>query len=138
MKRKPLWMTKYNHLSLLNLPRYIKLFGPMINLWEGSNQGEGYLRFVKPNLTNIHSKNWQQNAHSEILNEMSFDQVIENHVNNNLMTGMCSKIQNSTNSRLERDKKMYVKYKYTNELYSLYRLNKSVSAVECSDEKFMQ
>lgn len=108
----------------------------MINLWEGSNQGEGYLRFAKPNLTNIHSKNWQQNAHSEILNEMSFDQVIENHVDKNLMTDRCSKIQNLTNSRMEREKKMYVKYKSTNEIFSLYRRNKPISAVKCSDGKF--
>ena len=135
-KKYPSWMTKYNHLCLLNIPRHMKLFGPMINLWEGSNQGEGYLRFAKPNLTNIHSKNWQQNAHSEILNEMSFDQVIENHVDKNLMTDRCSKIQNLTNSRMEREKKMYVKYKSTNEIFSLYRRNKPISAVKCSDGKF--
>ena len=64
---KPCWMTKYNHLSLLNIPTTMKLFGPIINFWEGSNQGEGYLRFAKPKLTNIHSKNWNQNAHSEML-----------------------------------------------------------------------
>ena len=136
MKRKPSWMTKYNYLSLLNIPTCIKLFGPMINLWEGSNQGEGYLRFAKPKLNNIHSKNWQQNAHSEILTEMSFDQVIENHVNNNLMTGRCSKIQNLTNSRMEREKKMYVKYKSINEIWSLYRRNRPISAVKCSDDLF--
>ena len=104
MERKPFWMTRYNHLSLLNIPRSMRLFGPVINLWEGSNQGEGYLRFAKPKLTNIHCKNWQQNAHADILIEMSFDEVIENHVNNNLMTGMCSNIQNYTNSRMNRGK----------------------------------
>ena len=104
VERKPFWMTRYNHLSLLNIPKSIRLFGPMINLWEGSNQGEGYLRFAKPKLTNIHCKNWQQNAHADILIEMSFDEVIENHVNNNLMTGMCSNIQNYTNSRMNREK----------------------------------
>ena len=66
---------------------------------------------------------------------MSFDQVVENHVNNNLMTGRCSKIQNLTNNRMERDNKIYVKYKSTNEIFSLYRRNKPMSAVKCSDEK---
>ena len=81
MERKPFWMTRYDHLSLLNIPRSMRLFGPMINLWEGSNQGEGCLRFAKPKLTNIYYKNWQQNAHADMLIEMSFDEVIENHVN---------------------------------------------------------
>ena len=67
---------------------------------------------------------------------MSFDQVIENHVDKNLMTDRCSKIQNLTNSRMEREKKMYVKYKSTNEIFSLYRRNKPISAVKCSDGKF--
>ena len=82
----------------------MRLFGPMINLWEGSDQGKGYLRFAKPKLTNIHCKHQQLNAHCEILIDMSFDEVIENHVNNNLMTGMCSNIQNYTNSRMDRKK----------------------------------
>ena len=47
--------SKYNYLSLLNIPRPMKLFGTMANLWEGSNQGEGNLRLAKPKLTNIHS-----------------------------------------------------------------------------------
>ena len=135
-KTKPSWMTKYNYLSLLNIPTSIKLYGPMINLWEGSNQGEGYLRFAKPKLNNIHSKNWQQNAHLEILTEMSFEEVIEDHVNHNLVTGRCSKMQNLTNSRMEREKKMYVKYKSVNEILSLYRRNRPMSAVKCCDDKF--
>ena len=63
----------------------MKLFGPIINFWEGSNQGEGYLRFAKPKLTNIHSKNWNQNAHSEMLKKISLDEVIESHINKQLL-----------------------------------------------------
>ena len=85
-KSKPLWLSKYNFLSLLNIPQSMKLFGPMINLWEGSNQGEGYLRFAKPKLTNIHSKNWQINAHLQMLNEMSFDEVIDSHMEKNYVS----------------------------------------------------
>ena len=33
----PLWLSKYNFQSLLNLPETIKLFGPISNLWEGGN-----------------------------------------------------------------------------------------------------
>ena len=47
-KKRPIWLTKYNYQSLLNIPRQMKLYGPMINLLEDSLQGEGYLRYVKP------------------------------------------------------------------------------------------
>ena len=52
------WLKKYNFLSLLNIPKTMERYGPLINLWEGSNQGEGYLRYVKPKITDIHSRNW--------------------------------------------------------------------------------
>ena len=55
-------------------------FGPLVNLWEGSNQGERYLRYAKPKISNIHSKNWQVNALLDLLNEKSFDNVIECHM----------------------------------------------------------
>ena len=57
-KTKPYWLSKYNYQSLLNIPRCTRFFGPMINLCEGSNQGEVYLRYAKPKVTNIYSKNW--------------------------------------------------------------------------------
>ena len=52
-----------NYQSLLNLPNAMELYGPLINLWEGANQGEGYLRYTKPIITDIHSVNWHLNAH---------------------------------------------------------------------------
>ena len=58
-------------------------FGPLINLWEGGNKGEGYLRFVKPKITDIHSKNWQINAHSKLFSERSLESVINHHIMNN-------------------------------------------------------
>ena len=58
----PYWITKYNYQSLLNLPDTMHRYGSLVNLWEGSNQGEGYLRYAKPMIVNIHSKNWQINA----------------------------------------------------------------------------
>ena len=57
-KRTPYWIKKYNYMSLLNLPDAMNLYGPLINLWEGANKGEGYLRFAKPMIKDIHSVNW--------------------------------------------------------------------------------
>ena len=76
------WLKKYNFLSLLNIPKTMERYGPLINLWEGSNQGEGYLRYVKPKITDIHSRNWQVNAHINLLNETSMNRVILCHVMN--------------------------------------------------------
>jgi len=135
-KRIPYWLSRYNHMSLLNIPTHMKRFGPMINLWEGSNQGEGYLRFVKPKINNIHSKNWQLNTHCVIFNEISLEQVIENHVNKNYSKSKCCSFQNDINSRMNRPKKMYMTYKSVNEIYSSFRKNRPFSAVRCYDQKF--
>ena len=70
-------------MSLLNIPKHMREYGPLINLLEGSNQGEGYLRFAKVKLTNIHSKNWQIKAHKEIYNEVALDQVLQLHIAKN-------------------------------------------------------
>ena len=67
---------------MLNIPETIDKYGPLINLWEGSNQGEGYLRYAKPKVTDIHSKNWQINAHINLLNETSLNNVINCHALN--------------------------------------------------------
>ena len=85
-KPKPLWLSKYNFQSLLNIPKTMAFFGPLVNLWEGSNQGEGYLRYAKPKISNIHCKNWQVNAHISLLNEKAFDNVIDSHMNNMMAT----------------------------------------------------
>ena len=59
----PIWLSKYNFQSLLNVPNLMELYGHMINLWECSCQGEGYLRYVKPKIHSIKTKNWHLNAH---------------------------------------------------------------------------
>ena len=37
-KTKKIWQKKYNFLSLLNIPDAMYKYGPLVNLWEGSNQ----------------------------------------------------------------------------------------------------
>ena len=86
-KNKKIWQKKYNFLSLLNIPDAMYKYGPLVNLWEGSNQGEGYLRYAKPRITDIHSKNWQINAHIKLLEIISMDEVIDCHVMNKLSEG---------------------------------------------------
>ena len=74
--RKPIWLKKYNFQSLINVPATMKKFGPLRNYWEGSMQGKGYLKIVKPKINNIKSKNWHVNAHTKILEDHVFDRVL--------------------------------------------------------------
>ena len=107
-------------------------FGPLVNLWEGSNQGEGYLRYAKPKISNIHCKNWQVNAHISLLNEKAFDNVIDSHMNNM----MASEYVHAQQKTDQRNKKMVHVYKSVNDLFSAFRRNKPISCVKCYDGTF--
>ena len=54
----PTWLSSYNCLSLLNLPNVMAEFGPIRSLWEGGNQGEGYLREAKPQIHQMNRRNF--------------------------------------------------------------------------------
>lgn len=56
----PAWLSSYNFLSLLNLPSIVRLYGPVKNIWEGSWVGEGFLRFIKPQMIHGLRKNWEK------------------------------------------------------------------------------
>ena len=104
----------------------MKFYGPLLNLWEGSNQGEGYLRYAKPTITNIHAKNWHSNAHVKLLNATSFDNVVNCHIKSVM------KVESSDEDPKEnyREKKMMHEYSSVNELFSIFRRNKPISCVK--------
>ncbi|KAL7578583.1 hypothetical protein ACA910_011639 [Epithemia clementina (nom. ined.)] len=57
---KPSWVTTYNFMSLLNLPDAVRRFGPLRNIWEGGTQGEGFLQYVKREMSMGLRNNWQK------------------------------------------------------------------------------
>ena len=135
----PFWLVKYNFQSLLNLPETIKLFGPISNLWEGGNNGEGILWFVKPRITNISSPRWQVNTHVNLLKDMSIKSTVHDQ--------FCSNYEKDENMRnkykqyhdgQQREKNMYVKYKTVGEFYSSYRNKQPISLVATNNGLFMQ
>ena len=69
-------------MCLLNLPKIMAYYGPIRNLWEGGYVGEGYLRIIKPYLSNGLRKNWQKNIHKGTLERKFFNhscrQIIPN------------------------------------------------------------
>ena len=125
---KPIWLKKYNFQSLLNLPKALIQFGPLVKLWEGGNQGEGYLRYVKPRIRDVHSKNWNINAHIGLMNDISMDEVVNVHITNN----SSKKVQENYNNYKKaerRERKMYTSHETVEEIFSLYRQHKPISIV---------
>ena len=57
-------------------------FSTLVKLWESDNQGEGYLRYVKPRIRDVHSKHWNINTHIELMNDISMDEVVNVHITN--------------------------------------------------------
>lgn len=61
-KLKPAWIRTYNFMSLLNLPAAMKLYGPLVNLWEGKLMGEAIIKYCKSELENGLRGNWPVNV----------------------------------------------------------------------------
>jgi len=57
-RKKPQWVTSYNMASIQNIIEKMWLMGPLRNFWEGSFRGEGFLRFVKPEINGGLRKLW--------------------------------------------------------------------------------
>jgi hypothetical protein len=55
----PSWISRYNYLSLFNLPDQMNNFGPLLNLWEGGLLGEKIVQTMKPEIKSGFRKNWQ-------------------------------------------------------------------------------
>jgi hypothetical protein len=66
---------KYNFMALMNLPSTMVLFGPLRCLWEGGMQGEGYIKYVKEQLTQGLRKNWAENLLKNVQVEKSLHNV---------------------------------------------------------------
>ena len=51
-------------------------------MWEGGKRGEGFLRHLKPIITNTVQLNWNSLAHENIMKNKSKAQVLHQHFNN--------------------------------------------------------
>ena len=78
-KKKPIWLSKYNYQSLINLSFTMQRFEPLKNYWEGSMQGEGYLKLIKPKINNLKAQNWHVNAHTNFLEDRVFDRILQKY-----------------------------------------------------------
>jgi hypothetical protein len=67
------WISKYNFLSLLNLPEQMLNFGPLLNLWEGGYLGERYISTIKPEIVSGLRNNWQPSLYKKIMRKYFFE-----------------------------------------------------------------
>lgn len=133
---KPYWLSKYNYICLLNLPLTMKEYGPLINLWEGSNQGEGYLRYAKPRIRDVFSKKWQVNAHVQLLNEVTFNGIINNHIKSKVNSEVSLSYREFQENRINRKKKMYCEYNNIEDFISMLYQRKPLSCVMTASDKY--
>ncbi|KAL7575435.1 hypothetical protein ACA910_007336 [Epithemia clementina (nom. ined.)] len=74
--KKPSWVTLYNFMSLLNLPDAVRQFGPLCNIWEGGTQGEGFLWYVKREMSMGLRNNWQKRLLTRIYKRKSLAMLL--------------------------------------------------------------
>ena len=119
-KRDLVWFRKSNFQSLLNLPHAKNLYGPSVNLWQGSNQREGYMRHVKPKITSVHTKKWNMNVHLNLLNDNALNSILDNHFTTEASDDTSRRFRKV---RMERMKQPTMFYKYNNvdELFFFYK-----------------
>ena len=58
---KPFWLSKYNYITLLNIPECMLRYGSLRLLFEGDGKGEGSLRYLKEAIASFRGK-WAFNA----------------------------------------------------------------------------
>ena len=106
----------------------------LVNLWEDSNQGEGYLRYAKPMIVNIHSKNWQINAIQKLQNKKALKTVVDYHVRNH-----CDDLNMKASylsTKRERHTKIYERYRTVTELFTNIRRQLPISCIGTREGKY--
>ena len=83
---------------------------PLVNLWERSNQGEGYLRHVKSKITTIHTKNWNMNVHINLLNNNAINYVLYNHFTTKSSDEMNKRFKKIRMTNMKQSKMYYIFY----------------------------
>ena len=72
---KPYWLSKYNYITLLNIPESMLRFGSLRLLFEGDGKGEGSLHALKDAISSFRGK-WAYNAASRYYLKRSLREVL--------------------------------------------------------------
>ena len=122
-KRIPGWISSCNFVCLLNLPNAMRQFGPLRNLWEGSFQGEGYLRIAKKHMKTGLRGNWSYNTLKKVMQEKTFLHLLEKYETNDDM--------NKNNNH-----DSYYSYKTRAEAFYKYQKGVPLLIIQQSDGSF--
>jgi len=126
-KKLPQWLSAYNFMSLLNLPDVIRQYGPIRNIWEGGAQGEGVLRFVKPNMLNGMRRAWELSSMKNLMRKKSMQFVVDQKVG-------------TADSRVEGDTYNKLYHAYTTDIVALDDLlrnnKKCISLIQVEDGRW--
>lgn len=78
-KKQPSWISRYNFLSLLNLPDLVRRYGSLRNIWEGGMDGEGILKIVKKELQCGLIYEWQTWSIDNIMKKQTLRELTNNY-----------------------------------------------------------
>ena len=126
-KKLPQWLSAYNFMSLLNLTDVIRQYGPIRNIWEGGAQGEGVLRFVKPNMLNGMRRAWELSTMKTLMRKKSMQFVVDQTIG-------------TSDSRAARDTYTKLYHAYTSDIVALDDLvrtnQKILSCIQVEDGRW--
>ena len=74
-KEKPVWISSYTYMCLMNVPDMMRRYGVIRHYWEGKYFGEGILRDVKPLISHLYV-NWEVNATKRLYQNMGMKCVL--------------------------------------------------------------
>ena len=63
-------------MGLMNLVDHMRVHGPLKNLWEGKNQGEAFVKFVKPLTGDQKKGNWQNVLMTKTVQKKAMEMVL--------------------------------------------------------------
>jgi hypothetical protein len=75
-RKKPLWISSYNFVSLLNFPDLLRRYGSLRLLWEGDGKGEGAIRCLKRLINQGLKGRWAYWTAMKYLQERSVNNVL--------------------------------------------------------------
>ena len=102
----------------------MRQFGPLRNLWEGSYQGEGYLRIAKKHMKTGLRGNWEYNTMKKVLQEKTFFHLLEKYENEYIKEDKCN------------NQEMFYSYKNRMDAFFNYEKGVPLSIVQLQNGSF--
>ena len=128
-KEKPMIVSSYNFLCLMNLPSCMKRYGPLRNLWEGHRMGEGSIPDCKVFTCRGQRDGFEWKALERVHQSLAFDKVIS--------SGRCARTRDSASNWDEFfviTSRMYKRYVDRNDVMNtLFAERKPLSVVHISN-----